>query len=89
MNNLFIDDRAIEFIKKALENEKASSIRIFTASGGCCGRFEIATVDKALAGDVTFMQDGVKVHVEKEIADNTVSLWIRFDEKKGLFMEFK
>ncbi len=88
MNNLFIDDRAIEFIKKVLD-EKASSIRIFTAGGGCCGRFELAPVNKALAGDVTFMQDGVTVHIEKEIADNTISLWIRFDEQKGLFMEFK
>ncbi len=89
MNNLFIDDRAIEFMKKALVSEKASSMRIFTGGGGCCKRFEFAAVNKPLTGDSTFEQGGITLNIEKEIADNTVSLWIKFDEQKGLLLEFE
>ncbi len=89
MNNLFIDDRAIEFIKKALESERAQAIRIFTSGGGCCKQFELTPVKKALTGDVTFRQGGVTVHVEKEIAQNTGSIRVKSDEKKGLLIEFE
>lgn len=88
MNNLFIDDRAIEFMKKALVREKASAMRIFTSGGGCCGRFEIAPVNKALTGDAAFMKGGITVYIEKAIADNTGSVSIKFNEKKGLLIEF-
>jgi Fe-S cluster assembly iron-binding protein IscA len=89
MNNLFIDDRAIEFMKKALVSEKASAARIFTSGGGCCKQFELTTVKKALNGDVTFKQGGVTVHIEKEIAQNISSIWIKFHEQKGLLIEFE
>ncbi|GFO95921.1 hypothetical protein ig2599ANME_0103 [groundwater metagenome] len=89
MNNLFIDDRAIEFMKKALESEKASAMRIFTSGGGCCKQFELTPVKKALTGDVMFRQGGVTVHIEKEIAQNTGSIRIKFDEQKGLLIEFE
>ncbi len=89
MNNLFIDDRAIEFMKNALAREKASAMRIFISGGGCCKQFELAAVNKALTGDVTFTQDGLSLHIEKEIAENTVTLRIRFNEQKGLIIEFE
>ncbi len=88
MNKLFIDDRAIVFIKDELAKENASAIRIFTFGGGCCSRFQLAPVNKALAGDVTYLKDGVTVHIENEIAENTGSIWIKFDEQKGLLIEF-
>jgi len=88
MNNLFIDDRAIEFMKKAIENEKASAMRIFTSGGGCCKQFELIPVNKALAGDVVFMEGGITVYIEKTIADNTGTLSINFNENKRLLIEF-
>ena len=88
MNNLFIDDRAIEFMKKAIETEKASAMRIFTSGGGCCKHFEIKPVNKALKGDVEFKEGGITVYVEKVIADNTEIVSIYFNEKKGLLIEF-
>ncbi len=88
MNNLFIDDRAIEFMKKAIESEKASAMRIFTSGGGCCKQFEITPVNKALTGDVAFMEGGITVYIEKAITDNTGSVGIKFNEKKGLLIEF-
>ena len=89
MNNLFIDARAIEFMKKVIESESASAMRIFTSGGGCCKQFELTPIEKALTGDVTFWQDGIAVHIEKEIAQNTGSIWIKFDEHKGLIIEFE
>jgi Fe-S cluster assembly iron-binding protein IscA len=89
MNNLFIDDRAIEFMKKAFVSEKASAMRLFTGGGGCCKQFELSPVKKALNGDVTFRQSGVTVHIEKEIAQNTGSIWIKFGEQKGLLIELE
>lgn len=89
MNNLFIDDKAIEFMKKALESEKAQAMRIFTSGGGCCKQFELTPVQKALAGDVTFRQGGVSVYIEKDIADNVDSIRVKFDEHKGLLIEFE
>ncbi len=89
MNNLFIDDKAIQFIKKALENDKAQAMRIFTSGGGCCKQFELTPVKKALTGDVTFRQGCVTVHIEKEIAQNTRSIWIKSDKQKRLIIEFE
>lgn len=89
MNNLFIDDGAVEFMKKAIESEKASAMRIFTSGGGCCKQFELTPVKKALSGDVTFWQGCIAVHIEKEIVQNTGSIWIKFDERKGLLIEFE
>jgi len=88
MNNLFIDDRAIEFMKKVIETEKASAMRIFTSGGGCCKQFEITPVNKALTGDVAFMEGGITIYIEKTIADNTGTVSINFNEKKGLLIEF-
>ncbi len=88
MSKLFIDDRAIEFIKKALEDEKSDAIRIFVSGGGCCKRFEIMPVKKSLAGDVTYRFGGIIVHIDKELA-GTGSIDIRFEEKKGLVINFK
>ncbi|HEY9245519.1 MAG TPA: hypothetical protein VIO11_01605, partial [Candidatus Methanoperedens sp.] len=78
MSKLFIDNKAIEFLKKSLENEKSDAVRLFAGGGGCCKRFEITHVKKPLAQDVTFIQDGVTVHVEKEIAENASAIKIRF-----------
>lgn len=89
MNNLFIDNSAIEFMKKALESEKAPAMRIFMGGGGCCKRFELTPVNKPLAGDITFRRGGITFNIQKEIAENAVSLWIRFDEQKGLLIEFE
>ncbi len=88
MNKLFIDDKAIEFISKALAKEIAPAMRIFISGGGCCKQLEITPVKKALAGDVTCIQDGIKVHIEKQIADNTEYIKIMFDEEKGLLIYF-
>ena len=88
MNNLFIDDRAIEFMKKAIESEKASAMRIFTSGGGCCKQFELTPVNKALTGDVVFMEGGITLYIEKTIADNTGTLSINFNENKRLLIEF-
>jgi Fe-S cluster assembly iron-binding protein IscA len=85
MSRLFIDHNALELIKKELAKENAPAMRIFT-SGGCCNRFEIAPVKKALAGDVTIMQGGVKVYMEKELAESASAIEIKFDEKKGLII---
>lgn len=86
MNELFIDDNAIPLIKRELANQKADAVRIFT-SGGCCKRFEITPVKKALAGDAAFVQGGIKVYVEKELAESTSAIEIKFDEEKGLIIE--
>ncbi len=84
MNKLIMDNKAISFIKKALANENAESVRIFMSGGGCCKRFEIAPVKKPLAGDSTYRQDGITVHIEKYLMDNSSTIEIRFEEDKGL-----
>ncbi len=86
MNKLFIDDRAIEFIRIALAKDNAPAMRLFIGGGGCCKQLEIIPVKKALSGDVTFIQDGIRVHVEKQIADKVESIEIVFDEQKGLLI---
>lgn len=88
MSKLFIDGRAIELIKEYLAKENAHAVRIFT-SGGCCGRFEIVPVKKALTGDVAYSQGGINVYLEKELADKTSAIEIKFDEQKGLFINLR
>lgn len=89
MSKLIIDNRAIEFIKQALAKEDAKAIRIFTSGGGCCKQFEISPVEKALVGDVSYNQAGIDVYIEKYIVDNTSSIEIKFEDNKGLLIEFK
>ena len=89
MSKLFIDDRAIEFMKNALAKEKAQAMRLFISGGGCCKQFELTLVKKALAGDVTFRQGDVTIHIEKELVDNTGAIRIGFDEQKGLIIDFE
>ena len=88
MSKLLIEDNAIELIQKELIKENANAMRIFTGGGGCCKRFEIAPVKKALAGDVTFIKSGITIAVEKELLENTECIHIKLDEKKGLILEF-
>lgn len=88
MSRLFIDLNALELIKKELAKENAPAMRIFTG-GGCCSRFENAPVKKALAGDVAFTQGGIKVYIEKELAENASAIEIKLDEKKGLIIEIR
>jgi len=86
MIELLIDDPAIELLRKELIKENAFAIRIFIGGGGCCKRFEIIPVKKALTGDSTFMKGGIRILVEKEIVENTSGIWIKYDEHKGLLI---
>jgi len=86
MTTLFLDDSTIELIRKELIKENAFAMRIFIGGGGCCKHFEIIPVKKALTGDITFMQDGIRILVEKEIAENTTGIQVKFDEHKGLLI---
>ena len=88
MSRLLIEDKAIGLIQKELIKENANAMRIFTGGGGCCKRFEIAPVKKALAGDLTFIKGGITIAVEKELLENTECIHIKLDEKKGLILEF-
>ena len=87
MTELLIDDTAIELMKNELKKENAYAMRIFIGGGGCCKRFEIIPVKKALAGDVSFMKGGLRILVEKEIAGNTSAIGIKYDEHKGLLID--
>ena len=87
MTNLLIDDTAIELIRKELIKENAFAMRIFIGGGGCCKHFEIIPVKKALSGDITFMQGGIRILVEKEIAQNSSGIRIKYDEHKGLLID--
>ncbi len=89
MSKLFIDDKAIEFIKDFLVTEKSDAIRIFVSGGGCCKRFEIMPVKKALAGDVTYRHGGIIVHVDKELSASAGCIDIRFEEQRGLVIDFE
>ncbi|MFA4935852.1 MAG: hypothetical protein WC568_08460 [Candidatus Methanoperedens sp.] len=86
MSKLFIDDNAIELIKKELVKEHAYAMRIFTGGGGCCKRFEITPVKKPLAGDVTIIQGGINIFIEKELVDSAKAIEIKLDENKGLLI---
>ncbi len=87
MTRLLIDEQAIEHLARELKREKASAMRIFTAGGGCCKRFEITPVEKALLGDQTFVQGGIRIFVEKEIAESSSGIHIKYDEQKGLLLD--
>jgi len=87
MTNLLIDDPAIELLRKELIKENAFAMRIFIGGGGCCKRFELIPVKKALAGDMTFMKGGVRILVEKEITENTSGIRIKYDAHKGLLID--
>ena len=89
MSKLFIDGKAIEFMKNALEKENLPAMRLFISGGGCCKHFELTPVKQALSGDVTFKQSGITVHVEKELVDNTKTIEIIFDDTKGLTINFE
>ena len=89
MNKLFIDDKAIQFMINAQAKDKAPAMRLFISGGGCCKQFEINSVKKALAGDVTYTQGGITLHIEKEIADNSNSIEIILNEKKRLIINFE
>ncbi|PWB52629.1 MAG: hypothetical protein C3F06_08755 [Candidatus Methanoperedenaceae archaeon] len=87
MTNLLIDDLSIELLRKELIKEDAFAMRIFIGGGGCCTRFELIPVKKALEGDITFMKSGVRILVEKEIVENTSGIRIKYDEHKGLLID--
>jgi Fe-S cluster assembly iron-binding protein IscA len=87
MTTLLIDNPAIELMRNELIKENAFAMRIFIGGGGCCKRFEIIPVKKALAGDITFMKGGVRILVEKEIVENTSGIRIKYDEHKGLLID--
>ncbi|HMB44826.1 MAG TPA: hypothetical protein VKL21_03290 [Candidatus Methanoperedens sp.] len=87
MTNLLIDDPAIELIRNELIKENAFAMRIFIGGGGCCERFEVIPVKKALAGDITFMKGGIRILVEKKIVENTSGIRIKYDEHKGLLID--
>ncbi len=86
MSKLFIDDNAIELLKKELLKENANAMRIFTGGGGCCKRFEITPVKKPLACDVTFTEGGINIFIEKELVDSAKAIEIKLDENKGLLI---
>ncbi len=86
---IWIDKKAIELIKVHLKRENAPAMRVFIAGGGCCKRPEVMAIKKALAGDVSFEQDGIKIFVEKGIAENSSAIDIKFEEEKGLIIEFQ
>lgn len=88
MTRLLLDSASVELLKKELAKENAPAMRIFTR-GGCCDRFEIMPVKKALAGDVTFMQGGIKIYVEKELAESASAIELKFNEQKGLIIELR
>jgi Fe-S cluster assembly iron-binding protein IscA len=82
MTNLFIDDKAIDFIKDYMGREDADALRIFVGGGGCCKWLEIAAVRKALAGDVTYNEGGLTLHVDKALVAGTSTIKITFDEQQ-------
>jgi Fe-S cluster assembly iron-binding protein IscA len=87
MTELLIDDTAIEIIKKELQKDESFAMRIFIGGGGCCKHFEMIPVNKALTGDVTFIRGGLRILVEKDLAENTSKIEIKNDEHKGLLID--
>jgi Fe-S cluster assembly iron-binding protein IscA len=87
MTDLLIDDTAIEIIKKELQKDDAFAMRIFIGGGGCCKHFEMIPVKKALTGDITFIRGGLRIFVEKELAQNTSKIEIKNDEHKRLLID--
>ncbi len=87
MTELLIDDNAIEILKKELHKDDAFALRIFIGGGGCCKHFEMIPVKKALTGDITFILGGLRILVEKELAENALKIKIKNDEHKGLLID--
>jgi len=87
MTDLLIDDTAIEIIKKELKKDDAFAMRIFIGGGGCCKHFEMIPVKKALTGDVAFIRGGMRILVEKELAQNSSKIEIKNDKRKGLLID--
>ncbi|MGP8320084.1 MAG: hypothetical protein ACT6FD_04755 [Methanosarcinaceae archaeon] len=86
MGDLIIDEKAIGHIKQHLRDKSAKEMRIFIGGGGCCSRFEITPVKKALAGDVTYKRSDLTIHVDKTLIESASSIEIGFDEKRGLLI---
>lgn len=82
-----IDERSVEYMKELIESEGEKDMRIFIGGGGCCKRLEMAPVDHALAGDVTYERGKIAIHVEKSLVDENSKIEIRFDEKDGLLID--
>jgi Fe-S cluster assembly iron-binding protein IscA len=87
VTELLIDDAAIEIIKKELKKDDAFAMRIFIGGGGCCKHFEMIPVKKALTGDVPFIRGGLRILVEKDLAQNSSKIEIKNDEHKGLLID--
>ena len=86
--DLIIDDKSIAHLQQRLIDENADAMRIFISGGGCCSRIEITPVEKALAGDVTYERGGVTIHVDKALVEDTSSIIIEFDDKRGLLINY-
>lgn len=82
-----IDDRSVEYMKELIESEGKKDMRIFIGGGGCCKRLEMAPVEKALAGDLTYERGGIALHVEKNLVNENSKIEIKFDEKDGLLID--
>lgn len=86
MSDLIINDKAIKYIQQHLRDKSAKEMRIFIGGGGCCSRFEITPVKKALAGDVTYKRSDLTIHVDKTLIESASSIEIGFDENRGLLI---
>ncbi len=84
-----MDNRSIDLIKERIKKEKVQAMRIFIAGGGCCKRPEIIPVGKALAGDAIYECNGIRIYIEKGLAENSLAIEIKFEEQKGLIIEFQ
>jgi iron-sulfur cluster assembly protein len=59
-----VTERALDFIKKSIDNEKCDGIRVDIVSGGCCGMtYKLDFVKDIDAGDLLQEEDGVKIYV--------------------------
>ena len=87
MNEFHIDNRSLQIIKEELAEENADAVRIYMVGGGCCQRFEMALVHTAPDGDVQCKMGGVTFYVEKNLADTTSAIHIRFDKRRGLLID--
>ena len=81
--------KAAAFLKEIIEKENALAVRIYTGGGGCCKWLEMAPVNHPLSGDVTYVQDGITVFIEKGLVSDGETIEITLDEKNGLHIEIK
>ncbi|MDR2781915.1 MAG: iron-sulfur cluster assembly accessory protein [Holosporaceae bacterium] len=63
-----VTDDAINFIKKAVEEEEGSiGLRVSIASGGCQGMvYQLALVKESDPSDLVVQENGVNVYIESE-----------------------